>query len=562
MGNAADLLKFDLAELGDLFRRKPDDLPDQDLLAMDFMLHRAWSIKRDGGNVHLGEKSWSFEDMLDLHALVKQTMAARGFKHVTKDELDTATDRLLAEQAAAAAAAPAAKAADQAAPPTAEAQLVGIVLARRGAAGAWSYTYGLDFQSQRVPGNAIRSHACRMYYAVGDTPPDATELEIGDMVAVGYATLDMARASGGVVALSVGGARVAGGNGRPRPMSIGEAVKAARKAGAYLPDNPGHVPMPPASADDGAPVSKAATPAAAFADNPPEGGRYKYVLQSHWRGKTVHHDLRLQTREAGALVGWTLASEIPGVVKDPVETLAAAAEWSRRGDAYKLDLAAGSFKDRRNAAGNVVPAQLRAFPKAVQPAAWLGVEGVTGPWPAPGSTQQFRGVFRIDDAGAVEYGAQKDDSHEYFLHGKMRGRIVFHRLNRSALKAAVDGGQLVPPLGADDTYACMGDLEKLLPPSEGDEGGDAGTAIWTAIKPVDQRPVVLSDGAVKKRWVPPAGVSALPASVRDRVPGGLRYWSETDAAERLAVRDELVAALADGNVKLDFAALVGPTTEK
>ena len=153
---------------------------------------------------------------------------------------------------------------------------------------------------------------------------------------------------------------------------------------------------------------------------PPADRTYRYVIQAHWRGRSLHHDLRIETADKESLIGWTLASQIEGVVDAPVETLEAAREWSRSGKASRIDFKSGRFDG-----------QIPAFPKEVHPHLWLEAEGVTPPYPAPGSTPQFRGVFLIEDRGEIEYGEQRPDMHEYFLRGKLMGRLVFRRLPES-----------------------------------------------------------------------------------------------------------------------------------
>ena len=89
------LIKLDLADFGNIFRRSPADLDDQELLALDFILHRAWQVKREGGLVNLGDKSYSFEELIARHALAKKEMSERAFRHPVSDELDAKTAPLL-----------------------------------------------------------------------------------------------------------------------------------------------------------------------------------------------------------------------------------------------------------------------------------------------------------------------------------------------------------------------------------------------------------------------------------------------------------------------------------
>jgi len=278
-----------------------------------------------------------------------------------------------------------------------------------------------------------------------------------------------------------------------------------------------------------------------FDANPPEDESYRYVIQHHWRGRTVHADFRVESLDKDFLIGWTLADLIEGAVDTPVESLEDARKLSQDSSAFKIDFKSGQFKDRRTRAGNIAPAEIRAFPKAKEPHVWLEVEGVTPPFPAPGATRQFRGVFLIEDAGIAEYGSQKLDVHEYFLHGRLKGRLVIRRLARQALQEA----------------------SKVLPPGKVDEALVTTTTLWVAIKPIDQTPIVLTDREVEKKWIPPFGISALPQAVRKLIPPKLQYWEIEDRTEALQARDALVAAIKTGELKIDFnETLLGQPLEK
>ncbi|MBI4676109.1 MAG: DNA adenine methylase, partial [Elusimicrobia bacterium] len=90
-----ELQKIELADFGNLFRTDPAKLADQELLSLDYLLHRAWKHKREGGQVHFGDKYWSFEDLVNLHALVRREMSSRAFQHTAADELDSQTQPFL-----------------------------------------------------------------------------------------------------------------------------------------------------------------------------------------------------------------------------------------------------------------------------------------------------------------------------------------------------------------------------------------------------------------------------------------------------------------------------------
>ncbi len=80
--------KIELSDFAHLFQTEPAKLTDQELLSLDFILHRAWNSMREGHWVHFGEVSWGYEDIITLHALVRQEMSDRKFQHTLADELD------------------------------------------------------------------------------------------------------------------------------------------------------------------------------------------------------------------------------------------------------------------------------------------------------------------------------------------------------------------------------------------------------------------------------------------------------------------------------------------
>lgn len=241
-----------------------------------------------------------------------------------------------------------------------------------------------------------------------------------------------------------------------------------------------------------------------FTTYPSEEQTYLYVLQHHWRGRNVHADLRFETADKSSLIGWTIADMVAGVVTEPVETLESARKWSKDGSPFKIDFANGRFVEGSD--------QLQAFPKEQMEHKWLETEGVLDPYPSPGSTPEFQGVMLIEDQGKIEYGAQKDDAHEYFLHGKVNGRLLFRQLSGSAV----------------------------------------GDPFWVAMKPADQTPLVLSDREVENKWIPPIGISALPEVLRQQIPTEFRFWKVNSSDRALAMRDALVAALKNGEFQLEL----------
>ncbi|MHC5058614.1 MAG: DNA adenine methylase, partial [Planctomycetota bacterium] len=255
-------------------------------------------------------------------------------------------------------------------------------------------------------------------------------------------------------------------------------------------------------------VAKAG-PAAAPEAPPPEDDTYRYVVQEHFRGRTVHADLRIETGRGG-LEAWTLGTQVAGSIAEPVATVEEARDLSGHS---KIDWQAGSVME-----------PVVAAPKGECDPSWLDFEGVIRPGET-GALAGDPGVVVIVDGGVCEYGARREGYREYFLTSDRRVgggatvRAVFTKLNGTKL----DGTK---PVG--------------MKPESPRQGA------WLFSLPADGTPYVLSDRAVKAGWGPPEGISALPRSVRDGVPEGMRYWAHGDESARRRTRDALVEALRDG----------------
>jgi hypothetical protein len=269
---------------------------------------------------------------------------------------------------------------------------------------------------------------------------------------------------------------------------------------------------------------------------PPENQKYPYVVQQHWRGKSVHSDLRIGYKPGKLLIGWTLNTAIPGVIKEPVTTLAEARKVAReKMDEYsKVNWSNGEWalRDKRGVEKPSRTSVLAEQKKVQAPWAWLSVEGVTkmpeeGEALPVGGTKNFPGVFQIVDRGDLEFGAQKSWFHEYFVNGDgMNYRILFRQLKLAA---------------------------ETLPPSESN-GEESEGGSWLFMRPESQTPYVLEKEAVDKGWMPPPGVSALPEAVRSQVPNHYQYWMISNQAKAKMTRDYLVDAIAKKEVDLNFEA--------
>lgn len=328
----------------------------------------------------------------------------------------------------------------------------------------------------------------------------------------------------------------------------------------------------------------------AFLTNPSEGRAYKFVVQEHWRGKSVHADWRFETEDKDFLLGWTLNTLIAGAVKEPVTTLSGAKALAKNSSSYsKIDWTTGKWAQRKKAGAEaLVNVEIVSERKAPEPRPWLDVEGKTkdpvpGEPPPVGATRNFPGVFNIVDRGLIEYGSQKVWLHEYFTDGgAFAYRLFFRQLRASALRGKSDG-QLVSLVEAleeepgiidlliteannlgEELTRADGDLEVLKRLSEelAKQGREVvipaaetelkTEGVWLLIKPLDQTPYVLSKGAVEDKFVPEQGISALPSDVKKLVPERFRYWTLPDEKKRLEIRNALIKALDSGEVDIEF----------
>lgn len=292
---------------------------------------------------------------------------------------------------------------------------------------------------------------------------------------------------------------------------------------------------------------------------PNEAVRYKYVIQHHYRGRTVHLDIRFENEGKRFLIGWTVADLIAGKIKAAVDTVAKAKAADRDPANFKINPRTLEVKPRRTRAGVLIPANLQSFKKATQPTVWLNVEGKTGPFPAPGSTRNFPGVFTILERGRVEYGRQDSSFHEYFWSGgqKYKGRMIWRAIERRMEEPGSDFKTIASEF--DHQGEVLGIFkQEVLPPGDQPEGDQVREAIfWVMIQPRDQRPNVLDKESVTKGFRPPVGKSALPEAVRREIKNPeWQYWKAPDSRERNKRHDALLDALDSGKITLDFDQLL------
>ena len=466
--------------------------------------------------------------------------------------------------------------------------LTGIVVERieTKTAGTFNYRFALEAGDEKVSPETIVDVDGKEYVEVGKTFSTSIKAEVGQLVEIEFETFNWTVDADGLITVSAWAPRVMQISEDDSPDNIDEVYHAADDQNVLqvkqiYPQGETiykvlNTPMGTKSAVLGN-VKKQIDP---YMVSPNEDEKYSYVCQHHYRGKSAHVDLRAENQDKKFLIGWTIADLIPDAIKKPVETLQDAKVQDAINANWKINWKTGKFKDRETRAGNVAPAQLRAFEKAPEPIEWLNVQGVTGPFPAPGATKEFRGVFSIIDKGRIEYGGQKLDFHEYILSGgKLNGRLTIRRLPRETFAESFPGFDPKVDLilswqhylenyldevkkvwgdhikedafwlnlaqAAKEDYGLIGrvapDLMKVLP-SGVEEGSMITSTFWVAIQPIDQTPIVLSQREVDKKWMPPDGISALPEAARSKVPAGRRYWNMTGEAARQA-RDQLVSEM-------------------
>lgn len=116
---------------------------------------------------------------------------------------------------------------------------------------------------------------------------------------------------------------------------------------------------------------------------------YRYIVQHHIRGNSVHTDLRMEVNDH--LIGWTL--DTPGSTVDP------------KHDKFLNPVTASQGINYQNLAER----------KLIQPKVWLTVKGEV-PAGGIGATAHKAAELRIVSSGTVKFGVQKHDFHEYFLY--------------------------------------------------------------------------------------------------------------------------------------------------
>lgn len=190
-------------------------------------------------------------------------------------------------------------------------------------------------------------------------------------------------------------------------------------------------------------------------------GEHAYVMQHHWRGRSVHTDWRMKID--GYLVGWTVLDNPKGTPR--VETMEQAKS--------ALRTVPFRFNSKHVNIGR------RAETKARQPVGWLKIQGVTKPGEV-GATRENVGVLNIIDRGLVIFGTQKPYFHEYFVKSSI-GQVFPKNWTRIVVRRVG-----VPALDPE--------TKKPLKKRE---------VLWRVLVPGNQEPYAISRRAIKGGWKPP-----------------------------------------------------------
>ena len=271
---------------------------------------------------------------------------------------------------------------------------------------------------------------------------------------------------------------------------------------------------------------------------PDEGQEWKYVIQFHIRGLSVHGDFRCQISKS-QLVGWTwdlgkslikpmlkrtspslrekagiTAEDLQKPIKEISAKLNSSSEGRQLREAFSKKIEALDAKTihqmldelwKEEAETILEDSNKKILTQIKHPmsAAWLDYERNI-PAGAVGATSELGGIMVIMDKGRCQFGAQKSYFHEYWLDGE---RIKNRRMIVRKLATR-------PEWGTKESFAWL-----------------------TFFSKSGETPYTISRRALNQNWMPPSGTSALPQNVKVQIPKDRQYWRAKNAK---AVRDQLV----------------------
>lgn len=246
-----------------------------------------------------------------------------------------------------------------------------------------------------------------------------------------------------------------------------------------------------------------------YMEYPTQGSKRNFVMQHHWRGRSVHVDFRMEVNDH--LVGWTLLDTPPGT--EEVTSIPEALKMLKKLD-WKFQFAKQNKgiraetkckseicdewmynikeKDNEWILYKKPDEELSELEElARQPKEWLRVQGILKPGEV-GATKEKVGVISIIEKGTFWEGTQKPYFHEYFVK-----TVVGNLLPKGKWVRIIMRGIRVPKIDPQTKRAIKGQYEMM----------------WRCMIPSDQIAYALKRG-IKKKWKPPKGVIPIPPDQR------------------------------------------------
>jgi len=306
-------------------------------------------------------------------------------------------------------------------------------------------------------------------------------------------------------------------------------------------------------------------------------GEFPFSIQHHWIGKSMNSVLRIGVVPDRCAIGWAMNTQ-QTEVSEPVTTLAKSREISKNSsNIFSVDWSIGRWNKKGEEEQHI---EILCKRQSVFSPVWLDIEAKTAnpkegePLPL-GGNPKYPGVFEIVEKGVVQFGAQSETLHEYFLSGTgFKGKTIFRMMK---IKKSIDGDchvcgvdAIVDVGWADELPVklckkCYDDWQKkevieksCIPQIEyGDD-----ISFWVGTNSKDAVPFVLSEKAVSSEWMPPDGVAALPKEIKKQIPKEYEYWNEAGSDAR-QMRDQLVKAIQEKDIPpFDFESIFKSDSQK
>lgn len=190
----------------------------------------------------------------------------------------------------------------------------------------------------------------------------------------------------------------------------------------------------------------------------PDNERHEAVLQAHYRGSTMHFDLRFRVNDH--LIGWTLAGQTKAI--PDIDSL----DGARRVTGA-MDVRDGSRYNKPLAAPN----RLWCTPKSPQPLEWLRLKDKAFDPGTVGATPNKPGFIVVMDRPKVQWGAQKPYFHEYFITGAdggWNGILTFRLLEGEGDPSLAEVRDRAPRLNSPSfAYLAAYGKERFVPGRDG-----------------------------------------------------------------------------------------------